>query len=92
MEAKITVTRRETALNAWTMVTAEVDGKIYLIKMVRFEEPSIYGIRKGRISKLWGRGEDGTVVIGTSAPPPTRSRRSWKRCAVWRSLQCRSVE
>ena len=63
MEAKITVTRTEKALNVWTMATAEVGGKKYRIEMVRFDEPSIYGIRKGRISKLWVRGEDGTVVI-----------------------------
>ena len=63
MEAKITVTRTKKAINVWTMATAEVDGKMYHIEMVRFDEPSIYGIRKGRISKLWVRGEDGTVVI-----------------------------
>ena len=63
MEAKITVTRTEKAFNVWTMATAEVDGRKYRIEMVRFDEPSIYGIRKGHISKLWVRGEDGTVVI-----------------------------
>ena len=63
MEAKITVTRTEKALNVWTMATAEVDGRKYRIEMVRFDEPSIYGIRKGRISKLWVCGEDGTEVI-----------------------------
>ena len=63
MEAKIMVIGTKNALNVWTMATAEVDGKKYRIEMVRFDEPSIYGIRKGRISKLWVRGEDGTVVI-----------------------------
>lgn len=63
MEAKITVTRTEKAINVWTMATAEVGGRKYYIEMVRFDEPSIYGIRKGRISKLWVRGEDRTVVI-----------------------------
>ena len=63
MEAKITITGTEKALNVWTMATAEVNGKKYRVQMVRFDEPSIYGIRKGRISKLWVRGEDGTVVI-----------------------------
>jgi len=63
MEAKITILGTKKALNVWTMATAEVDGKMYHIEMVRFDEPSIYGIRKGRISKLWVRGEDGTVVI-----------------------------
>ena len=63
MEAKITITGTEKALNVWTMATAEVDGKKYRVQMVRFDEPSIYGIRKGRISKLWVRGEDGTAVI-----------------------------
>jgi len=63
MEAKITVTRTEKAINVWTMATAEVGGSKYRIEMVRFDEPSVYGIRKGRISKLWMRDEDGTVVI-----------------------------
>ena len=49
MEAKITITGTEKALNVWTMATAEVDGRKYRIEMVRFDEPSIYGIRKGRI-------------------------------------------
>ena len=63
MEAKITITGTGKALNVWTMATAEVNGKKYRVEMVRFDEPSIYGIRKGRISKLWVRGEDGTAVI-----------------------------
>ena len=63
MEAKITITGTEKALNVWTMATAEVSGKKYRIQMVRFDEPSIYGIRKGRISKLWVHGADGTAVI-----------------------------
>ena len=63
MEAKITITGTEKALNVWTMAKATVEGKEYKVQMVRFEEPSIYGISKGRISKLWVRGEDGTVVI-----------------------------
>ncbi len=63
MEAKITVTRTEKAINFWTLATATVNGCKYQIQMVRFDEQSIHGIRKGRISKLWVRGEDGTVVI-----------------------------
>ena len=63
MEAKITITGTEKVLNVWTMATAEVGSRKYYIEMVRFDEPSIYGIRKGRISKLWVRGADGTAVI-----------------------------
>ena len=63
MEAKITITGTEKALNVWMMATAEVNGKKHRVQMVRFDEPSIYGIRKGRISKLWVRGVDGTAVI-----------------------------
>ena len=63
MEVKITITGTEKALNVWTMATAEVNGKKYRVQMVRFDDPSIHGIRKGRISNLWVRGEDGTVVI-----------------------------
>ena len=53
MEVKITVTGTKKALNVWTMATATVDGKEFKIQMVRFDEPSKFGIRKGRISKLW---------------------------------------
>ena len=63
MEVKITVTGTKKALNVWTMATATVDGKEFRIQMVRFDEPSKFGIRKGRISKLWARGADGGVAI-----------------------------
>ena len=36
MEAKITITGTEKALNVWTMATAEVNGKKYRVQMVRF--------------------------------------------------------
>ena len=53
MEIKITTHDLKKAMNVWTLATATVDGKTYRIQMVRFDEPSIYGIRQGRISKLW---------------------------------------
>ena len=65
MDVKITIIGTEKALNVWTMATAEVSGKKYRIQMVRFDEPSIYGIRKGRISKLWMRRRgDAQAVLG----------------------------
>lgn len=42
----------EIAMNRWTFATAMVDGETFRIEMVRFDEPSGYGIDEGRISKL----------------------------------------
>lgn len=61
IEIKITGTKK--AMNTWTLATATIDGKAYKIQMVKFPEPSIYGIRKGRISKLWAKAEDGSEII-----------------------------
>ena len=63
MEVKITVTGTKKALNVWTMATATVNGKRFKIQMVRFDEPSRFGIRNGRISKLWAREENGAETI-----------------------------
>ena len=43
MELRITGTAQ--ACNEWTFATATANGKEYRIMMVRFEEPSNYGIR-----------------------------------------------
>ena len=61
IEIKITGTKK--AMNLWTLATATVNGKTYKIQMVKFQDPSIYGIRKGRISKLWAKAEDGNETI-----------------------------
>lgn len=53
MNIEINILGTENALNTWTLGSATVDGKTYKIQMVRFDEPSMYGIRLGRISKLW---------------------------------------
>ena len=63
MDVSVTIIGTEQALNTWTKMFARINGKTYEIQMVRFDEPSIYGIRKGRISKLWARGADGGVAI-----------------------------
>lgn len=63
MEVNITITGTERVLNLWTMATATVNGKRFKVQMVKFEEPSIYGIRNGRISKLWAKEENGTDSI-----------------------------
>lgn len=52
-EIEIKVTGTKQVLNLWTLAEAGVDGKTHKIDMVRFDEPSQYGIRCGRISKLW---------------------------------------
>lgn len=63
MKAEITVTGTERALNVWTMATATVNGRKFKVEMVRFDEPSRFGIRNGRISKLGVKEENGPVVI-----------------------------
>ena len=63
MDVKITIIGTEKALNVWTMATATVNGKRFKIQMVRFDEPSRFGIRNGRISKLWAREENGAETI-----------------------------
>ena len=63
MEIEITNLGTKKAFNTWTMMSATVNGKRYGIQMVLFEEPSIYGIRKGRISKLFAQTTDGSETI-----------------------------
>jgi len=53
MDIEIKIAGTKDALNTWTLASATVNGKTYKIQLVRFDEPSQYGIRKGRISKLW---------------------------------------
>ena len=53
MNIEIDILGTEDALNTWTLGNATVSGKTYKIQMVRFDEPSQYGIRQGCISKLW---------------------------------------
>ena len=62
MEIKITTHDIKKAMNVWTLATATIDGKTYRIQMVRFDEPSMYGIRQGRISKLYVADADHTVI------------------------------
>ena len=52
MEVEITITGKKIVFNEWTLFQATVNGKKYQGSMVYFDEPSKFGIRKGRISKL----------------------------------------
>ena len=52
MNIEIDILGTEDALNTWTLGRATVNGKTYKIQLVRFDEPSQYGIRQGRMSKL----------------------------------------
>ena len=52
MEVQITITGKKIVFNEWTLFQATVNGKKYQGSMVYFDEPSKFGIRKGRISKL----------------------------------------
>ena len=64
MKVELSITGTAQACNEWTFATATANGKEYRIMMVRFEEPSNYGIRQGRISKLW-------ISNGWDMPPAT---------------------
>ena len=63
MDIEIRTTRTEKVLNVWTTATATINGRKFKIEMVRFDNPSRYGIRRGRISKLWAKAPDRSVVI-----------------------------
>ena len=47
MNVELNITGTAQACNEWTFATATANGKEYRIMMVRFEEPSNYGIRQG---------------------------------------------
>ena len=49
MKVELNITGTAQACNEWIFATATDHGKEYRIMMVRFEEPSNYGIRQGRI-------------------------------------------
>ena len=52
MKVELNITGTAQACNEWTFAIATANGKEFRIMLVRFEEPSNYGIRQGRISKL----------------------------------------
>ncbi len=45
---------------AWTIARAKVENRFFEINVKHFEEPSRFGIRSGRVSKLWIREEGKT--------------------------------
>ncbi len=45
---------------AWTIARAKVEDRFFEINVKHFEEPSRFGIKNGRISKLWIREEGKT--------------------------------
>ncbi len=53
MDIEIKVIGIKQIFNRWTIADATADGKTYKIEMVRFDEPSQYGVNNGRISKLY---------------------------------------
>jgi len=63
MQIEITERGNKQALNTWTLASATVSGKTFGIQLVRFDEPSQYGIRHGRISKLYVADADHNAVI-----------------------------
>ena len=63
MKVELNITGTAQACNEWTFSTATVNGKEFRIMLVLFEEPSNYGIRQGRISKLWMNNVDCSEFI-----------------------------
>ena len=63
MKVELNITGTAQACNEWTFATATVNDKEFCIMLVRFEEPSNYGIRQGRISKLWMNNVDCSEFI-----------------------------
>ena len=45
---------------AWTIARAKVEDRFFEINVKHFEEPSRFGIKNGRVSKLWIREEGKT--------------------------------
>ena len=45
---------------AWTIARAKVEDRFFEINVKHFEEPSSFGIKNGRVSKLWIREEGKT--------------------------------
>ena len=60
---EIRITGKRQALNVWTLAVATVEGRDYKIEMMRFDEPSRYGIGgDGRISKLYITDDGGKML------------------------------
>ncbi|MDO4574982.1 MAG: hypothetical protein Q4D98_07185 [Planctomycetia bacterium] len=63
IEIQIDETPRKTGFNTWTLATAVTGNETYAIQMVRFDEPSKFGIREGRISKLYIADASGKTAL-----------------------------
>ncbi len=60
--ATLNVARDRNAFG-WSLGSAEVEGKTYRIDIKWFDEPSMFGIRGGRVSKLYvAAAGEGTVI------------------------------
>ena len=53
MKNEISVTTGEQSEMGWTQGTVAIGASAYRFEIKHFDEPSHYGIRHGRISKLW---------------------------------------
>ena len=82
MNIEIKILGTKQAMNIWTLAEAVVDGRTYKIQMVRFDEPSKYGVRRGRIrggagaERSAGRGGD---VLGRCSGTRRREGASRRR-------------
>ena len=60
---QITKVRSNARLNYWTLAEAVTKNGTYAIQMLRFDEPSEFGIREGRIRKLYIADAYGKAVL-----------------------------
>ena len=66
---------------AWTIARAKVENRFFEINVKHFEEPSRFGIKNGRVSKLWIREEGKTEADvsydrGWDVRPKTKSAKA----------------
>lgn len=69
---EITLTNTIRSNDGWTKGKATCNGRTYDFEIKHFDEGSAYGIRQGRISKLWMR-EEGAKM------PVLSYDRAWER-------------
>ena len=63
MDIELKIIGIKQTLSTWTLASATINGKTYGIQLVRFDEPSQYGIHNGRISKLYIADAERNAVI-----------------------------
>ena len=61
LEAKLAVSRARNGFG-WSRGAATVGTRTYRVEIKWFDEPSQFGIKNGRVSKLWVSDDEGPVI------------------------------